>query len=873
MSNFFKLIFSSLYYYFKYLKLIIGKKVSQDDKQRCQGKVIYQFLNTMGPLYIKLGQILSTRSDLIPNAWVVELSKLQDDTIPMKEKILKKWLRQSLSQSFEQTFKNFNFTPLASASIAQVHEATLVSGEVVAVKLIKRNVRSEMRNNLNLIRYFISVACLFSLRLKQLELKERFKELSILLQEQTNFVKEQQNQKQVYENYVSHRYVIVPKVYSEHSNENIIVMEMMLGIPGKQVEKVKLDRKILARRLQDTIYTMLYMHGFCHGDPHPGNIMFTEEGKLILLDFGITVSLTENEKWGLSSFYYACTRKEWDVAVLRFTNHFVTRKEKVLTNWDEYQAEIKDVLKLHFDTLDNRWSTIGYFNDINKVLQKYQARYTANFTKVELVFLGCEGFATEIDPNINIWGNARIFTDRFSPYMSKEVKARFDAYFEEKMPTSMELKRAADESLVAPTHIHRYFFPSSYPVFIDKAENGYFIDKDGNKFIDLSGGYGPHILGYKHPVIQKALFEGIENGLVNAIGHEPEVELAKRLVSAFPGAARAVLCNSGTEANLMAIRLARAYTKKNRVAKFEGHYHGWSDQGMVSSWFRFNGSLSHPQPISGSQGTDKYTIQHTSIFQYGDQDALQRLVDEADETACVICEPMPSSIAQCDVGFLKKLREICNKHNVVLIFDEVVTGFRVDYGGAQTLAKVIPDLTALGKIIGGGLPCGAVVGKKEIVEIAKSSQDPFFDYDNKAFVGGTMSGNSLTCQAGISVLDYLYKNQHIYQELQEKSTNLAETFRCVAKELNVDLQLEARHSIFSMTFGHKSSKFYRKKQAGSNFKANIALAYYMRKHDVYLPELHSFMLSAAHTLDDLNIISNAFKLSLTEMVNDGFFVD
>lgn len=873
MSSFFKFIFSSLYYYTKYLKLIMGKGFSKEQKQQKQGETLYHFLNRMGPLYIKLGQILSTRSDLIPVPWISALSKLQDDTIPMKDKALRAWLNKALDRPFDLTFKDFDYMPLASASIAQVHKATLISGELVAVKIVKQNVRSEMRKNLTMISRVINLASLLSKSCQQLELKERFKELAILLEEQTDLVKERQNQQQVYENYHNHRYIIVPQVYPAYSNKSVLIMELMHGIPGKQVDRVKMDRPQLARRLQDSIYTMLYMHGFCHGDPHPGNIMFTEEGKLILLDFGITVSLTENEKWGLSSFYYACTRKEWDLAVLRFTKHFVTKKDQVLEQWDAYQKEIRDILVLHFDTLDNRWSTISYFNDINKVLQKYKARYTANFTKVELVFLSCEGFATEIDPEINIWDNARIFTDRFSPYMSQEIKARFDTYFEQKMPSSMALKREADDALVAPTHIHRYFFPSSYPVFIDKAESGYFIDKDGNKFIDLSGGYGPHILGYKHPAIQQALLDGIESGLVNAIGHEPEVDLAKRLVDAFPGAERAVLCNSGTEANLMAIRLARAFTKKNRVAKFEGHYHGWSDQGMVSSWFRFNGSLSHPQPISGSQGTDKNTIEHTAVFQYGNLAGLERLIEEADEIACVICEPMPSSIAQCDTQFLKALREVCTDNNIVLIFDEVVTGFRVDYGGAQTLANIQPDLTGLGKVIGGGLPCGAVVGRKDIVEIAKSSEDPFFDYDNKAFVGGTMSGNSLTCQAGIAVLDYLHQNQHIYNDLQEKSVDLASTFRQVAKELKVDLQVEARHSIFSMTFGHSSSKFYRKKQSGSNFKANIALAYYMRKHDIYMPELHSFMLSAAHTADDLSAISNAFKLSLTEMVNDGFFVE
>ena len=233
---------------------------------------------------------------------------------------------------------------------------------------------------------------------------------------------------------------------------------------------------------------------------------------------------------------------------------------------------------------------------------------------------------------------------------------------------------------------------------------------------------------------------------------------------------------------------------------------------------------------------------------------------------------MPSSIAKCDVEFLKSLRSLCTELGIVLIFDEVVTGFRVTYGGAQTLAGVLPDLSTLGKIIGGGLPCGAVVGRAEIVDVARSSQDPFFDYDNKAFVGGTMSGNSLTCQAGIAALDQLNAQRSLYDKLNEHTDWLAQQMRKVAAELGVDFFIEGRHSIFSLTFSHRTSKLYRKKQAGSNFKANIALAYYMRKYGVYIPELHSFMISTAHSLVDLEAVVKAFRQSLEEMSVDGFFV-
>lgn len=841
-------------------------------KAEIQAEWLHRYLVQMGPMYIKIGQLLATRADLIPRAWVERLSALQDDVPPMPPQATRKLLQSAMGKPLDAVFAEFDSTPVACASIAQVHKARLVDGREVAVKLVKKGVRRQLNYSLNSVGLIVSLLHSFSATARQLGLKRRFEELAVLLRRQTDLRQELVAQQTVRSNFQGHRFVVVPEPFPELSAESVLVMEFMDGISGRAVDRVRFDRKQLARRLQDVIYTMLYMHGYCHGDPHPGNIFFDHEGRIILLDYGITVSLTEDEKWGLSSFYYACTRKEWALAVTRFTQHFVEDKTELHARWDDYEEQMTAVLRHHFDACHNQWSTVSYFRDVNEVLKRFGARYTTTFTKVELVFLSCEGFASLIDPQIDIWANARIFTDRYSPYMSNAVKACFDEHFGQLMPGSLALRDEASNYLVAPTHIHRYFFPSTYPIFVDRAEAGHLFDVDGNQFVDLSGGYGPHILGYKHPAIQQALIKGIQDGMVNAIGNRPELGLAKRLVAAFHPGGKAVLCNSGTEAGLKSIRLARAFTRKSRVAKFEGHYHGWSDQGMVSSWFRFSGQADQPSPISGSQGTDPRTVEQTLVLQYGDIQGLQRLREHAHEIACCICEPMPSSIAMCNVAFLRSLRELCSELGIILIFDEVVTGFRVTYGGAQTMANVQPDLTTLGKIIGGGLPCGAVVGRPEIVDVARSSQDPFFDYDNKAFVGGTMSGNSLTCLAGIAALDQLKANPDLYDKLNAHTEWLAERMRRRASELGIDFFLEARHSIFSLTFSHRTSKLYRKKQAGSNFKANIALAYYMRKHGVYIPELHSFMISTAHSLADLETVEQAFHKSLQELTSDGFFV-
>jgi glutamate-1-semialdehyde 2,1-aminomutase len=351
------------------------------------------------------------------------------------------------------------------------------------------------------------------------------------------------------------------------------------------------------------------------------------------------------------------------------------------------------------------------------------------------------------------------------------------------------------------------------------------------------------------------------------------VELARMIVEALDPDGKAILCNSGTEAVLIAIRLCRAARRRSRVAKLEGHFHGFSDLGMVSSWFRFAGSRHKPEPIAGTEGSDAGTVKNTLILQYGHIEGLERLRQEASTLACVICEPMPSSLANYDKEFLQALRDLCTELDIPLIFDEVVTGFRVTYGGSQTLMGIKPDLTCVGKIIGGGLPCGGVVGSRKLIDIARSSEDPFFDYENKVFVGGTMSGNTLSCAAGVAALSHLKRNPEIYVELDRKTDWLADKLRGTAKCKGISCRVNARHSIFSLNFTHRNAKFYRDKLAGSNFKATIALAYYMRKYGVYMPELHSFLLSAAHTQEDLETTAAAFTRSLDEMLADGLFID
>lgn len=383
---------------------------------------------------------------------------------------------------------------------------------------------------------------------------------------------------------------------------------------------------------------------------------------------------------------------------------------------------------------------------------------------------------------------------------------------------------------------------------------------------------GPHILGYGTPVAIDAITTAINQGAVNALGNVHEIELAEVIAEAFGGDTRVVLSNSGTESVIMALRIARAHTGKQRVAKFEGHYHGFSDQGMVSSWFRYSGAAQTPNPISNSAGAQEALVKDTLVLQYGAERSLHRIVEHAGELAAVILEPMPAVQAGYNAEFLAALVDTCRRHNVLVIFDEVVSGFRVAFGGAQTLAGVRPDLTCLGKIIGGGLPGGAVAGRRDVIETARTSNDPFIDLETRAFVGGTMSGNSITAAAGTAVLTHLRDNPQIYDDLNTKTDYLKERLEKAAAEVGVPTQVKGARSVFSISFDYARPTLVRDQMAGTNVKATLALSYYMRSHGVYLPELHTMLLNDAHSIDDLDIVADAFAASLSEMDSEGFFV-
>ena len=312
------------------------------------------------------------------------------------------------------------------------------------------------------------------------------------------------------------------------------------------------------------------------------------------------------------------------------------------------------------------------------------------------------------------------------------------------------------------------------PLFIREAAGARITDADDNSYIDYVGSWGPMILGHAHPVVIEAIREAAARGTSYGAPTELEVELAAQIISAFPSIERVRLTSSGTEAAMSAIRLARGFTGRDRIVKFEGCYHGHSDSLLVKAG---SGLATFGTPDSAGVPAD--FARNTIVVPYNDAEALNRTFEEQGiEIACVIIEPVAGNMGCVppDPGYLEAVREIASRHGALLIFDEVITGFRLAYGGAQQVYGVKPDLTCLGKIIGGGLPVGAFGGRADVMDqIAPLGP---------VYQSGTLSGNPLAVTAGLATLKGL-RDSDRYEELERRSAKLAEGLRNAAAEAGI----------------------------------------------------------------------------------------
>jgi len=328
------------------------------------------------------------------------------------------------------------------------------------------------------------------------------------------------------------------------------------------------------------------------------------------------------------------------------------------------------------------------------------------------------------------------------------------------------------------------------PIYFKKGEGAYLFDEDDQRYIDYVGSWGPMILGHAYQPVIDAVKASLDMGLGFGAPTAVETLLADKVCEIMPSIEMLRMVNSGTEATMSAIRLARGYTGRDKIVKFEGCYHGHSDSLLVKAG---SGALTLGEP--NSPGVPASLAEHTITLNYNDLDSVKTAFSEiGEQVACIIVEPVAGNM-NCILpaaGFLEGLREICDQYNSVLIFDEVMTGFRVALGGAQAAFNITPDLTTLGKIIGGGLPVGAFGGKKEIMQqIAPLGP---------VYQAGTLSGNPLSMQAGLAMLNALAQSPEVYEQLSAKSEFLTQGLEAVAQTAGIDITTNYIGGMFGVFF-------------------------------------------------------------------------
>jgi len=393
-----------------------------------------------------------------------------------------------------------------------------------------------------------------------------------------------------------------------------------------------------------------------------------------------------------------------------------------------------------------------------------------------------------------------------------------------------------------------------YPFFTKKAKGSHIWDVDGNEYIDYCMGYGPLILGHAHPSVIEAVKGQLEDGTLYGTPTEQEVELAEIVCKAVPCADMLRLVNTGTEATMSAIRVARGYTEKKKIVKFEGCYHGAHDYVLVKA-----GSGATTFGMPNSLGIPEETTKNTLVVPYNDLESFERVITrERDEIAAVIIEPVVGNagVILPKKGYLKSIRELTEENGIVLIFDEVITGFRLAFGGAQEYYGVIPDMVTLGKIMGGGFPLAAFGGKREIMQMVAPT--------GKVYQAGTFSGNPISVTAGLATLRTIQrKSSAFYRELELKNKRISDTVRDLAEDHGLPVQVNNVASMFQVFFG--GSEVYDYESAKKADKARF-MRYHKKllKRGIFIPpsQFETCFISSEHSEEDVRKTIEAMEESM-----------
>ncbi len=394
------------------------------------------------------------------------------------------------------------------------------------------------------------------------------------------------------------------------------------------------------------------------------------------------------------------------------------------------------------------------------------------------------------------------------------------------------------------------------PVFVERASGAYFYDPDGNRYIDYVGSWGPMILGHAHPAVISTVQKTVQNGLSFGAPTAIETEMADKVCELVPSMDMVRMVSSGTEATMSAIRLARGYTSRDKIVKFEGCYHGHSDSLLVKAG---SGALTLGEP--SSPGVPASLAEHTLTLDYNNLEQVQELFSKiGEQIACIIVEPVAGNMNCIPpvAGFLEGLREACDQYGSVLIFDEVMTGFRVSLGGAQGYYGITPDLTTLGKIIGGGMPVGAFGGKREIMErIAPLGP---------VYQAGTLSGNPVAMAAGLQTLE-LITTPGFYDVLSAITEKLASGLAAQAEKAGVPLTYNQIGGMFGIFFTDAPAVENFAQATACNQDAFKQFFHTMLDHGIYMApsSYEAGFLSAAHSDDDITATLEAAEIAFAEL--------
>ena len=394
-----------------------------------------------------------------------------------------------------------------------------------------------------------------------------------------------------------------------------------------------------------------------------------------------------------------------------------------------------------------------------------------------------------------------------------------------------------------------------HPVFIARGEGSHIWDIDGNSYIDYVASWGPLIVGHAHPEVVEAIKKAAEKGTSFGAPTEIETELAQEIIGAYPSMEMVRMVNSGTEATMSALRLARGVTGREKIVKFEGCYHGHTDSLLIKAG---SGALTFGVPTS--PGVPAVTASATIVAKFNDLVSLEEIfLSEGQDIAAVIIEPVAGNMGVVlpEPSFLEGLRELTKRYGTILIFDEVMTGFRVSYGGAQFRFGIEPDITCLGKIIGGGLPVGAYGGKREVMEQMAPS--------GPIYQAGTLSGNPLAMAAGLATLKLLQK-PGTYEDLEEKTGKLAQGLQSIAQEKGLPIWVNRIGAMFSAFFTDQQVKDY---QSVSSSDVELFAKFFigMLERGVYLApsQFEAVFVSTSHTDSDLDFTLEQAKAVISRL--------